>query len=172
MNSPYLTVWFQTSRTIDKIVSGKVKFIYYIPLLLATFSATVFQPIRSEWMIFTFFAMVPLYYFAIAFIYPRMILMMGLIWQGKSDVRKINLIMGLAQIPVIPILVYQILVVTVNNTYHVNPLLQLMVTIFAVRILIISVAKVQGFKSYGLAVLNIFFVFLPFIILYLLVYQS
>jgi hypothetical protein len=168
--NPYLTVWFNTKETIQRILTGQVKFNYSIPILLTVFSGFI-GTIKDITMVFgdPFYALIPgvifivLGYLALSRLFPWLIKKTGLIWNGGSNIHELRVIIALAQIPVILILLEQIVFMffgELRADWQVNIGIQWLVWIFYMRILIIGVARTQGF-NYGIAFLNLVISVLP-----------
>ncbi len=177
MNSnPYFTIWFRPVKTIDSILSNRIAFDYRIPILLAAISENFDNKISEEFgfgligSILILLIFVGLGYFIIAHFFPWWVLKIGKIWNGKSKLKDMQIIFGLANIPISLILIYQLLGLFLGeiiSKVDVNYGLQVILWIFFIRILIIGIAKTQGF-TYGMAIVNMALSIIPFIILELM----
>jgi hypothetical protein len=175
-NNPYLTIWFNTSKTIDSILTGKTAFTFYLPIILVICSLLIsilddIIALGGTFAIGILPIVVPLVYLMIVQLFPRLILLTGKIWNGKSGVPELQIIVGLAQIPTLLILSEQIIFLLFGEIlplWAASIALQWLVWIFYWRIMIIGVAKVQSF-NYTIAVLNLIISFLPFFIIDLII---
>ncbi len=148
--NPYLSIWFNTTKTIDAVILNKVKFNFVLPILLAGVSSAI----GSQSVIFNLDNLIEsiassliiifLTFLAATYFFPWAIRMTGKIWKGNASFKQLQTIFGLSQIPVILVLSLQLL----------N--------------LIIGVSKVQKF-SYGLAIVNLVVMISPFILLRLII---
>lgn len=173
-NNPYINIWFKTNETIEKILKNETRFNFHIPVLLTVFGGSlaivkdiffviedVFLTVISS-LIFMFFA-----HFAILKLFPWLIKKTGGIWNGKSGINELKIVIGLAQIPVLILLVEQIIFLGFGHLVpeiETNIILQWVVWIFYMRILILGTAKVQGF-SIMVAFLNLVISVLPLFLL-------
>ncbi|MEO0552663.1 MAG: hypothetical protein AAF149_05675 [Bacteroidota bacterium] len=176
MTNPYLSIWFRTSRTINSVLLGKVRFNYHIPILLSCLSLFFDQftdpiGIGTVYSLLLIFIGIILGYLFITQLWPWLILQVGKIWNGKSEKPELLLIIGLGQIPVVVILMEQILFSAfgkVISDFEVNIALQWIVWVFYMRTMVIGLSKIQGF-GYGIALLNLVLAIMPFFILKLLI---
>lgn len=174
-NNPYLSTWFRPSETLNKILTRQIKFNYRIPILLSAISMFLGElsgnmDLGVGFAIILFFIGLILYYLFLTKLIPWLIIKIGLIWGGKSGHEEMVLVIGLAQVPVLLILLEQIIFLGFGKIIpdtSVNILIQWIAWIFYLRILIIGIAKVQGF-TYSMALLNIAITFLPFLLISLL----
>ena len=176
-SNPYLTIWFKTSKTIDNIFNKRIHFRYEIPILIASISNVFGSNTIEEFgfglagsIIIAIILIGPFYYIN-AIIYPWLILKTGKLLKGKSNLKDLQIIIGLANIPIIIILIYQLLSLSIGKYIgdtQVNYSFQLIVWIFFIRTLIIGISKAQKF-SYGFAVVNIFLSTFLVILLVLLI---
>lgn len=175
--NPYLSVWFNPKTTIENILTGKVKFHYYIPILLTVMSGFIatlkdINAVFDDYVVALISGVIfiILGYLALSRLFPWLILIAGRIWKGKSNIHELRIIIGLAQIPVLLILVEQIAFLffgELKASGEANIALQWLVWIFYMRILIIGIAKAQGF-NYGIAFLNLVISGLPLIVIRLM----
>ncbi|MDH5365471.1 MAG: hypothetical protein OEW67_00670 [Cyclobacteriaceae bacterium] len=174
--NPYLSIWFNTPKTIDSILTGKSRFTLYLPIILTLCSLwfsilndaiTLGLPLTIGMMIIAF----ALGYLILTHLLPRLIILTGKIWNGKSGIPELKIIIGLAQIPMLLILTEQIIFLLFGEILpHLaaNIVLQWLVWIFYLRIMIIGVAKVQGF-NYTIALVNLIISFSPIFIIDLII---
>jgi len=175
-NNPYLTIWFGATKTIQDVFSNKIQFRYQIPILIAAISNVLGVDSIREFgfgltgsIIATIILIGPFYYIN-AIVYPWLLLKTGKLLDGKSDLKDLQIIIGLADIPIAIILFYQLLSLSLGkfiSDTQVNYSIQIIVWVFSIRIFIIGLSKAQKF-SYGFAIVNAFLIAFPFIILMLL----
>ncbi len=177
INNPYFTIWFRPVRTINNVLSDRIDFNFRFPILFAAISMAFGNEISEEFG-FGFTAsfiilllLTGLTYTISAYFSPWWIMKIGKIWNGKSKFKDLQLVFGLAYIPITLILIYQLLSLSLGDIIsdaEVNYGIQVVVWIFYIRILIIGIAKSQGF-TYGLAIVNLVISIFPFIILKLMI---
>lgn len=174
-NDPYFSVWFNTRATIDNILTGQVRFKYYIPILLTIFSGYIGEldrPLDEGIHIALILSAITILlgYFLLGHFIPWIILKIGKIWNGKSGLKELQIVIGLTQIPVILILIEQLIFMAfgeIKPDWSVNIGIQWISWVFYMRILIIGIARVQGF-NYGIAILNLVLSLLPFLLIRLI----
>jgi hypothetical protein len=175
-NSPYISVWFQPKKTVEKILNNEIEFTHQIPIILVGFAVFIGQlndPKRLGF-IFPYLVMV----FGIVFMYlflaqlmPWLLIKAGKLWNGTADFKQMQKVVALAQVPIVVIVIYQLIFLMFGQIVDfddVNYALLFIQWVFSIRILLVGIAKVQNF-SYGFALLNFVFSILPFIILRLLI---
>ena len=175
-NNPYLYIWFKTPKTIDSILTGKTRFTFYLPIILTICSLLIsilddLIALGGTFAIGIITIVVALVYLIFAYLIPRLIILTGKIWNGKSGVPELKIIVGLAQIPMLLILAEQIVFLLLGEIlphWSANIALQWLVWIFYLRIMIIGLAKVQGF-NYTIALLNLIISFSPIYIIDLII---
>ena len=175
--NPYFTIWFNPKTTIDNILTEKVRFRYYTPILLAVMSGflgtitditAVFDELLYALVSGVIF--IALGYLALSRLLPWLIHRAGRIWNGKSNIHELRVIVGLAQVPVCLVLIEQcifLLFGELKADWEVNIGIHWLVWVFYMRILIIGVARTQGF-SYGIAFLNLIIGVLPVFVIRLM----
>ncbi len=175
--NPYFTVWFSTKTTIDNILTKQVKFRYYAPILLAVMSSFL-GSIKDIIAVFDelLYALIPgvifilLGYLGLSRLLPWLMSQAGRIWDGKSNIHELRVVIGLAQVPVCLVLIEQCTFLFLGELkayWEVNIGIQWLAWIFYTRILIIGIARTQGF-SYGIAFLNLVISVLPFFVIRLM----
>jgi hypothetical protein len=166
---PYFTIWFRPSQTFHKILRGGKKIDIRIPIIISAVSGTIGSellfsefggPSVIYWIIGVIFG-----YLALIGILPWLILLTGKLLGGNSNFRKMQLVIGLSQIPTIMILVLQLLYLIfgkIKSPEEVSYAVQFIAWIFYLRILITGLSIVQKF-TYGLAIINLAILLLPLI---------
>ena len=176
-NSPYFTVWFSPTKTINDVLSDEIKFSFHYPIIVLAISASFGDDISKEFGFGLFgsflvlLLLTSLFYLIIAFFIPWWILKAGNLLKGKSKLKDLRIVFGLASIPFTLTLAYQLLSLSIGNYLNYEEVkypIQFIVWIFYIRTLIIGIAKSQKF-SYGFAIVNLFISSIPFIILKLIV---
>ena len=175
--NPYFTVWFNPKTTIDNILTEQVRFRYYTPILLSVMSGflgtiTDITAVFDEllYALVSGVVFIALGYLVISRLLPWLIHRAGRIWDGKSNIHELRVIVGLAQVPVCLVLIEQcifLLFGELKADWEVNIGIHWLVWVFYMRILIIGVARTQGF-SYGMAFLNLIIGVLPVFVIRLM----
>ena len=162
-NIPYFTIWFSPAKTINNILSNRINYKFRLPILIAAISTAFGNDISKEFgfgltgSILILLMLTGLVYLTSAYFFPWWIMKTGKIWKGKSKFKDLQLVFGLAYIPITLILIYQLLRLSLGDyisNAQVNYTIQVIVWIFYIRILIIGIAKSQGF-TYGMAIINL-----------------
>ena len=173
-DNPYFSIWFKTTATIDKVLAKEVNFKFSIPIALAVLSTFV-----KDWdkdsnildSLMTIMIGTAMGYFITGHFLPWLMIKTGKIWNGKSNIRHLQLVFGLAHIPFLLILVLQSITLPaedIRSSEEVSVVVQFLAWIFFVRILIIGISRVQGF-TYGQAIVNMAVSVLPFLLLKLII---
>ncbi|MDH5603213.1 MAG: hypothetical protein OEY51_04725 [Cyclobacteriaceae bacterium] len=175
-NNPYYTIWFRPGPTVEACLRQKKGHVVHVPLIIAAISAAWGNDIAGlfgygwpETLIITFIVSV-FAYLLIGYFVPWWTLLFGKIWKGKGKFRQMQLVIGLANIPMVFVLLYQIMALAGGEAIvdeRVSYAVQFITWIFYVRTLIVGTAKIQGFW-YGLALVNILLSLLPFFIIRLM----
>ncbi|MEQ8477768.1 hypothetical protein [Fulvivirga sp.] len=173
-NNPYVNIWFNTNETIEKILKNEIRFNYHIPVLLTVIGGSVASAKDIYFVVEDMFLTVIvsiififLAYLALLRLFPWLIKKTGGIWNGKSDINELRIVIGLAQIPALILLAEQIIFLGFGQLVpemETNIILQWLVWIFYMRILILGTAKVQGF-SIMVTFLNLVISVLPLFLL-------
>lgn len=172
-NNPYFTVWFQTKKTVVNVVQGKVRFRFYIPILLYGIVASwgfIGKATDKLFLLTYVITSISIVFIFSGYLIPWLVQITGRLWNGKSEFGNLQLVFGLAYIPFLILLTTQIIYFLVGDfrsMEEVNNMVQIIAWLFYIRILIIGIAKVQGF-SYGFALLNFILAVLPFLVIRLL----
>lgn len=177
-SNPYFTVWFRPSETFHRILSGNKRFYIEIPIIIASTSGAIAS---TNGLIFEFWGSSPpfiiwltilaamslLGFLILNHLIPWLILLSGKLIGGKSNFRKMQLVVGLSQIPTILILALQLLHLILGELKspdQVNYAVQFVAWTFSIRIVIIGLSIVQKY-NYGLAIINLVIFLLPWIII-------
>lgn len=107
--------------------------------------------------------------FVLGFLLPWLLLKIGRLWKGQGEMKSMQKVIGLAQIPYLLIVIVQIIPLLFGEMPtpdNISYALQFIVWVFSIRILIIGVARVQKF-NHSLALLNILMMFIPVLIVVL-----
>ena len=168
--NPYITVWLKPKETVDMVLSGELKFKFYIPILLSGLSGFIGDFLLEFELIYQLIIVVfgtAFGFIILGYFFPWLVLKTGKIWKGKSTFGDLQHIFGLAQIPMIVILILQLVNLAFGKyrSYEtINYGVQIIVWIFYMRTLIIGVAKAQGF-GYGQSIVNLVVSVLPILII-------
>ncbi|AMM50448.1 hypothetical protein TH61_03575 [Rufibacter sp. DG15C] len=169
--NPYTKIWTKTSATIDFLLeNGLSTSLLNLNFLIAGLTASLLSVGEDKvfatfgvagGLVFLLFQTV-LIWLALKFLLPYMYLLIGKMWNGKATFHQMALIVSLAFIPEVIYLTYVLVLFAVSGEIiEVNYLIRLIGWVFTIRILVIGIAKVQGF-NYVFALMNLF---LPAIIL-------
>jgi len=176
-NSPYYTIWFSPTKTIIGVLSKQIKFRHHLPILIAVISSALGSDIIKMLgfgivdSILTLIAFSVLVYIGIGYLLPWWIMTIGKIWKGNAKFIEIQIVFGLAYIPTLFILIYQLIHLSIGvflADTEVNYAIRFIVAIFYFRTIIIGIAKTQGF-TYGLAIINLIVSVIPLIIIRLII---
>lgn len=178
---PYRTIWFAPKRTFDNFFREEMKQpVYFLPFLIMGVSFAI--NLTSETgsligdgsQIWTSAIMIPIgigvAYLSFALILPSLTKLFGVIWKGTASMRQMTNVYAIAVIPHCIVLIYQVILFTSGKEPSfdsVNAGVDFILRLWTFSLLIIGVARIQGF-SYSLAALNVILTYLPFLIIGLL----
>lgn len=179
--NPYASIWLQPKQTIENFFDSKDKQpLYFLPILIAgaSFSINMTPEIgglyAEDYPAWFSIVLLPLgigiSFLIFAFILPGLTRAFGKIWNGQATMRQMVNAYSLSIIPMLIILIYQVILFASETEpvfENMNSSIEYILRLWTLALLVLGVAKIQGF-SYGIALLNVFITYSPFILIALL----
>jgi hypothetical protein len=157
--NPLRDIWLNTDKCIDYYLDSSNSKPYLLELVWIvgfTNGIRICLEFNSELRYFLLIVVPLITIIVFRAFYPWLLFQIGKLVGGHGSKRDLQLIVSLASIPYLLDLVYLILVIIIPGNQNIsNGAIDFLVWIFALRILIIGVAKVQK-VSYVFSFMNIF----------------
>ena len=170
--NPYKNIWMKTSKTIDSLlIHGFDKRLVNLNFLISGLVTVLSNYHHNYYGLFGIFGSLAIILifsvlggFLLKYLLSYTYLLIGKIWKGKASYNEMVLVISLALIPEIIELIYILInVPIIGKGFEINYVISLITWIFSMRILVIGLSKIQGF-TYGIAVLNLVFPAIVFLI--------